>query len=99
MIIYVSGRYTHGDVTENINRAREITAMLIRDGYDVICPHLNTAGFELYTDITYDRLIEMYLSILGRCDGIYMMSGWEQSNGANIELGYAIHNGIGVTFE
>lgn len=87
-IIYVSGKYG-GDIATNIKAAEAVTVQLMRNGFDVFCPHKNTAGFEQYTDLTYDRFIEMDLNILERCDAIYMMQGWEDSNGAKIEKEYA----------
>jgi hypothetical protein len=33
------------------------------------------------------------------CDAIYMLDGWENSKGANIEYQYAKDNGLDICYE
>jgi hypothetical protein len=95
-LLYVSGKYTAGVIKENIEAAEAVSVQLMRNGFDVICPHKNTSGYEKYEDIPYDQYIAMDLNILERCDAIYMMSNWQESNGAKIELKHALDKGIPV---
>jgi hypothetical protein len=88
MLIYTAGKYS-GDVEKNIAAAREIAAQLWNAGHAVICPHLNTAGFEDDCAATYEQYIEGDLNIIARVDALVMIPGWEQSKGACIEHEYA----------
>lgn len=95
-LVYVSGPYTNGIIIKNIEAAEAVSVQLMRNGFDVICPHKNTGGYEKYEDIPYDQYIAMDLNILERCDAIYMMSNWRESNGAKIEMQRALEKGIPV---
>lgn len=85
VIVYVSGKYTAGDITQNIKDARKVATQLWENGVPTICPHLNTANFELDCKATYDMYIDGDLIILDACDIIIMLPGWEGSKGAKIE--------------
>ena len=81
-IIFVSGPY-RGNIAENIQKAKEASIQLWQDGYAVITPHLNTAHFDGYCP---DEVwLAGDLEILRRCDVIFMLPGWEQSEGAMAE--------------
>lgn len=96
MLIYVSGRYS-GDVDKNIEEARDVAIACWRIGHAVICPHLNTAHFEVEApDISYDDYISGDLSMIARCDAMVMVPGWQDSKGAVIEKDYAASLGIPV---
>ncbi len=96
MIIYISGKYTTGDINENIAEARKVAIQLWGNGFTVICPHLNTANFEKDCKATYDDYIKGDLDILTKCDVILMLPSWNESNGAKIEMEYALDNNIPV---
>ena len=49
--------------------------------------------------LTYDEYMELDLRLLGMCEGIYMLKGWEDSKGANREYGYALAKGKAIYFE
>jgi dienelactone hydrolase len=94
-IVYTAGCYRGepNEVYENIQSARYYARELWKLGYAVICPHLNTAFMDA-PDLTNDHFIKGDLSILQFCDYIYMLPGWEKSEGAKIELKFARDNGI-----
>lgn len=100
MIVFISGKYrgkTKDDVETNIRVAREASMQLWKRGYVVICPHLNTAHFgDVYED---DVWLNGYLEILRRCDIIYMLKGWDYSEGAKRELQLANELGLTVVFQ
>ena len=100
-LIYVSGPYTaptEEEINENIQRAEDIAVMLMRNGFDVITPHKNTAGYQQY-EFTHERYLEQDINILSRCDAIIMMNGWRDSKGACIEMEYAREENIPIIFE
>lgn len=89
-LIYIARPYS-GDMEGNIKRAEEVSIQLIREGYHVITPHKNTAGYEKYENdkITYETWMALSLNILSRCDAIYVMNGSTQSNGVQREMEFA----------
>lgn len=100
LLVYVIGAYS-GNVDENIKKAESISLQLIRDGYHVVTPHKNTAGYEQYEDetLTYETWIEMDLNILSRCDAVFVMNNSKNSKGAQIEIEHAKKLGIKIMRE
>ena len=94
MIVYISGPYTIGNIDENIQKARKVAIEVWESGNVALCPHLNTAHFELDCKCSYDDYLDGDLALLGRCDSILMMEGWEDSNGAKAEKKWA--KGLGI---
>lgn len=99
-VIYISGPYradTVNGVYENIQRARTATIGLWRQGYAVICPHLNTSFMD---GICQDDVwLEGDLELLRRADAIYMLRGWQKSDGAIQELNLAIETNKEIFYE
>lgn len=90
MKIYIAGAITDNpDYEQEFKRAEEV---LTARGYTVINPVKNL-GF------TYKEYIDMGLNELMRCDAIYLLRGWDKSNGANLEYMYATTVGMRVFFE
>lgn len=101
MLVYVSGPYTadtHDGISANIQAARVVAADLWEMGHAVICPHQNTAHFEVDCEATYEQYIAGDLLMLARCDAIVMLLTWSKSKGATIELDYAAKLGIPVYY-
>ena len=95
-IVFISGKY-RGDIEANISHAEQASKALWRQGYAVICPHLNTARFD---GICPDNVwLEGYLEILRWCDSIFMLKDWEDSKGARAELILAQKLGMMVYYE
>jgi len=108
MIIYVAGPYRAPErpwwrrilwpdelvISLNIERAKDVSKLLWREGYTVICPHMNTAHFDGV--VTDERFLKSGIEILKRCDAIYMMPGWQKSKGAVEEYWAAISWGLKV---
>ena len=102
MLIYTAGPYSQtagvGTVEENIQRAKDIAVILWDKGYTVLCPHLNTAGFETLTSLSNKDFVDRDLEMVERCDGIVMLPYWESSLGAVRELECARNAGLQVWF-
>ena len=99
-LLFVSGAYT-GDVEKNIAKAEEVSIGLIRAGFHVVTPHKNIAGYEKYEDGTLNKRtwMDMCFNILRRCDAIYVMDNWKNSEGAKEEIAYAKQLGILIIWE
>lgn len=95
-IVFVSGKY-RGDIEANITKAESVAKRLWQEGFIVICPHLNTARFDgICSD---DIWLLGYLEILKRCDSIYMMDNWQESEGSYQELKVAREAGLKIYWE
>ena len=93
-VIFISGPYRGDSIDDNIDHASDIAQRLWKTGWAVICPHMNSMHFE-----EDSRFLSGYLEILSRCDAIYMLRGWAQSEGAREELRVAKANGLQVMYE
>lgn len=99
-VIFISGKYrgkTTKEVELNIFLATEASKKLWKLGYIVICPHLNTSHFDGICED--DVWLNGYLEILKRCDAIYMLNNWLQSEGAIKEYELAEKIGIKILFQ
>jgi len=103
VIVYVSGAYYGKDngksINSNIRLAREAAIELWERGYTVICLHLNTQNFEKDCKLTYDDYLIGDCEIIKRCDVVFMLDNWEESNGASIERQTALENNIPVFYK
>ena len=89
MKVYIAGKITGNDsYIEQFEKAEKI---LKASGYAVINPVKNL-GF------TYKDYIDMGLSELSKCDAIYLLENYEESNGALLELSYAKTVGMKVMY-
>lgn len=92
--VYISGPMT-GRTKQEIDRAFNDAASLLKSkGYVTVNPTLIS---EL--PFSYDEYMEIDLKILSYCDGIYMLKGWQDSFGAQMELQYAIMKQHFVMYE
>jgi hypothetical protein len=99
LLLYVAGPYradTPEGVAVNIQRAREVAIAIWEAGHYALCPHLNTARFEVDCHVPDQAYLDGDIVMLSRCDGIVMVPGWGSSDGAGAERRYAIHHGIPV---
>jgi hypothetical protein len=100
-IVFVSGKYRSkwGIVGRIINiwRAYRAGRRLVKQGYTVYIPHMNTAlmdGLQLS-----EWFIQSTLKMLPKCHVIYMLKGWRDSVGACEEFKEAVIRGLDVWYE
>ncbi len=99
-VIYIAGKYrgqSEWQVKQNIQHAEKAAMRLWQKGYAVICPHLNTAFFGGGCDDSV--WLEGDLEILKRCDAIYMLTGWTDSEGSRAEFQLAKDMGKDIYYE
>lgn len=98
-IAYISGRYRARNifgVALNIWRARRVALHYWRQGYAVICPHMNTAFFPEHDVDWIAGDLEFIKRLKPRYDIMVMLPGWEKSAGARLERLQAVESGIEV---
>ena len=91
MKIYLAGKITGNENFVEEFKKAELT--LKEAGHVVINPSLLPVGFE------HSEYMKVCLPMVGICDAIYLLNGWESSRGANMEKDYAESWGKLVIFE
>jgi hypothetical protein len=92
-IVYTSGPYraaTPNGVARNIQEADRYAALLWAMGAAVICPHKNTAFLDGVISVDPEEdgngWITGDITMVRRCDAIFMLPRWQKSRGALQEL-------------
>ena len=94
MRVYISGPITGvDDYMENFNKAEKYLTSL---GYDVVNPAKVDA---VLPKMSYDEYLRIDLYLLAQCDAIYLLDGWNRSNGARAEMKDALMIGIDIYLE
>ena len=94
MRIYISGPMTGVDnYEENFERAEKY---LISLGYEVINPSKVDAALP---QMDYFEYLDIDLYLLSKCQAIYMLNGWNNSNGSKEELKMALKNDYDIYLE
>lgn len=82
--IYISGPITDNpDYKEDFARAEK---WLWDNGYVPISPAKVNGEIPLEAEFTHSDYMDVCMPILHKCDGIYLLKGWQDSKGALIEL-------------
>lgn len=92
MRIYISGAIT--GTTDYMRRFRIAEMIFEERGLDVVNPAKLCSS--LPTDFRHEEYMKVCLAALDSCDAIYMLTGYENSKGAMIELGYAKGKGLKI---
>jgi len=85
MIVYISGPYTaptYEMIKANISDARYCAIRIMKLGHAVICPHTMTAFWDKYSKLTHEDFIKMDLQLVAVCDAVFMIPGWQESDGS-----------------
>lgn len=84
-LVYVSGPYTAKtpELTDlNIARAKAVGLAVRAAGYVPVVPHIAIVPCPT---LSWQTAMDECLELLGVCDAILLMEGWEHSEGARIE--------------
>lgn len=93
--VYISGAIAHHDIEERKRAFEDAARFLDLKGYEPVNPFENG----LPEDADWREHMRADMALLLGCDYIYMLSGWEKSKGAKLELDVASSCGIPVMFE
>ena len=89
MKIYISGKISGTDLIETSKRFAAVAKELQKQGHTTVNPFEN--GLSEH-DPWEDHIAKDIINLIN-CEGIYMLQGWEDSQGARIE--YAVANKLG----
>jgi hypothetical protein len=97
--IYISGPISGtDDWKERFTRAEKELRVLYSAGGEEI-DVINPARIEMPEGTTWQQYMDITLQMLRGCDEIYMLAGWRNSKGAQIERLYALGSGMEITHE
>lgn len=80
MLVYISGAITNDKHYRK--KFAKAEKNLKKQGYDVINP---AKIGDVLPELTYKGYLEVDLALVKQADILYMLQGWEDSQGANIE--------------
>ena len=95
MKVYISGPITNAPGYKSKFEWAE--AIWKDKGHYVINPAKVNATLPEETD--HDGYMRISIALLAECDTIYMLKGWQTSEGANEELDFAIAHNYTILFE
>lgn len=93
--IYISGKVTGLTQEQATKRFDDAECLLSAIGFDVVNPLKNGLKF----DASWDEHMVRDIELLFPCDAIYMMDGWLDSTGAQIEYDIAMRMKKTIWFE
>ena len=99
-VVYVAGPFRADSawkIEQNIRRAEDASLELWLAGYAVLCPHANSRHF--HGEFPDEVVLAGDITLLLRCDIIYMLCGWEESSGSRNELKAAQAAGLLVMYQ
>ena len=98
-IIYIAGPYrasTEWAVESNIRAAALTAATVLMHGAMPFCPHNNLA--HMGGVVPDDQILDGDIEVLKRCDAIFVLPGWKDSEGATRERQVAAENAIPILY-
>jgi len=96
-LIYVAGPY-RGNVEANVRNAELNAAKLALGGLSFICPHSNGHPHDAL-GLSDQYWIDMTLEIMRRCDAVFVVGNWRDSEGTLGEIKEAYKLGKPVFFD
>lgn len=96
-VIYVAGPFRGPDafaIAENVRAAERAALDVARHGATPLCPHTMYAHFQGALPDAF--WLDATLGLLGRCDALLLIRGWESSAGSRGELAEARRLGLVV---
>jgi len=102
-VIYIIGKYradNEENKRANILHAQRVACRLWELGWIVLTPHLNTAHFELYTDLPNEVFLKGGLELMRKCaNAVFVLDNWGDSDGSRIEFELARELGLDIYYE
>ena len=97
MRIYISGKISGCPVREYLLRFSKAEQMLRAAGNEVINPA--SIGLMFPESFRHSDYMDIDIMLLSKCDAIYMLNGWEESEGARQEHEFAEEEGLDIIYE
>jgi len=95
LVVYVAGPFrapTQWGIMQNVRRAEIAALQLWKRGFVPIVPHSMTQYFQ--AECPDEVWLSGCIRLLERCDAIYLLEGWEHSEGSRAEFKVAKEIGL-----
>lgn len=100
--VYVAGPYSSTvfmQGLENMRHGLEISAKFIKIGWSVFSPFLDYQFIFFQPTLTREDYLEHSLEQVSRQDILYVLEGWESSEGTKAEIAEALELNIPIFYE
>lgn len=95
MKIYIAGKISGLNRKDVIKKFEAAQKSLSKKGHQVFIPCVLPA----YEEVSHEDYLHICYAIIDVCDAVYMLSDWQQSEGARLEYEYAIENNKQIIFQ
>jgi len=98
--VYISGKISGKPKTQYQREFSEAEKFLKSMGYYVVNP-ASDEYFDSheFSNKSYREIIAIDIQVISICDTIYMLQGWEGSNGAIVENAFAKATGLTILYQ
>lgn len=101
MRIYVAGKYSADNIIDILNNMRtgiKVASHILKAGHEPFCPFLDYQ-FQFFEDLTIDDYYRYSMSFLEHwADELWILPGWENSQGTKKEIDRARELNVPVRF-
>ncbi len=94
MKIYIAGKISGLNRSNVIQKFEAAQKSLSKKGHQVFIPCVLPA----YEEVSHEDYLHICYAIIDVCDAVYMLSDWQQSEGARLEYEYAIEKKKQIIF-
>lgn len=95
MKIYIAGKISGLNRDDVIKKFEAAQKSLVAKGHQVFIPSVLPA----YEEVSHEDYLHICYAMIDICDAVYMLSDWQQSEGARLEYEYAIDNNKQIIFQ
>ena len=95
MKIYTAGKISGLNRDDVIIKFEVAQKSLVAKGHQVFIPSVLPA----YEEVSHEDYLHICYAMIDICDAVYMLSDWQQSKGARMELQYAADHRKEILYE
>lgn len=95
MKIYTAGKISGLNRDDVIKKFETAQKSLVAEKHQVFIPSVLPA----YEEVSHEDYLHICYAIIDVCDAVYMLSDWQQSKGARMELQYAADHRKEILYE
>ena len=95
MKIYIAGKISGLNREEITKKFEAAQKSLLAKGHQVFIPSVLPA----YEEVSHEDYMHICYAMIDVCDAVYMLSDWQQSIGARMELQYAADHRKEILYE
>lgn len=95
MKIYTAGKISGLNREDVIKKFEAAQKCLVANGHQVFIPSVLPA----YDEVSHEDYLHICYAMIDICDAVYMLSDWQQSKGARMELQYAADHRKEILYE